>query len=346
MRFPTMALLAALSALLSAPAPAEAQAACELYRVQRGESLAEIATRVYGDPDYGQIWRENRAEIGRNPDIVRVGTVLRLPCPEGSPPQSAPAAPGAGGDVSFVTANGYLPYTDESLFQSGLVTQLVRQAMLRGAPEKSVEIVFVNDWAAHLETLLPRMAFDGSFPWTRPDCGEGAARTTAEDYACLNYVYSDPLYEIVEGFFSRPGLGFETLVNFDGMKGATLCRPEGYPTGHLGDAGLMPPDVVLVTPATPHACFERLLTGSVDVVALDTRSGERAMSDLGLTFEIAENPHLYSIQPLQVALHKDNPRSAELIADINRGLADMLATGEWASIVSEGLREHAGALVN
>ena len=41
-----------------------------------------------------------------------------------------------GNAISFVTANGYLPYTDESLGNRGLFTHLVATAMMRADPEQ------------------------------------------------------------------------------------------------------------------------------------------------------------------------------------------------------------------
>ena len=335
--------LAVATTAFVAPIEAEAQSACGTYRVQLGDTLAEISDRAYGFDNHYRIWRENRLEIGRNPNIIRVGSVLKLPCPEGETARAedgVETAPQDGPVVSFVTANGYLPYTDESLAERGLMTNLVRTAMLRGAPEKPFDIVFINDRAAHIESLLPRQAFDASFPWTSPGCETQGELTAMELYACQNFIYSEPFYEIVDGFFSRSGAGLENVIDFAGFEGATICRPEGYSTGHLEENGLMPPVIDLVQPTTAHECFEGLIKNMVDLVALDTRAGERVMNDLKLTFEVAENPHLFSIEPLQIAVHKDNPASSELIDDLNRGLRVMMETGEWASIVSLGLRDN------
>ena len=343
----TAATLLLFSSLMLAPQSADAQEACDVYRVKKGDYLHEIVKTAYGFDNMRAVWRENRREIGRNPNILRVGTVLRLPCLEGQTPENAAdAVESDGAVVSFVTANGYLPYTDESLAERGVLTHLVRTAMQRATPTTPVEVVFVNDWSAHMEELLPRQAFDASFPWTRPGCETQGELTSVELYACQNYVYSAPFYEIVDGFFSRAGTGLDAVIEFAGFEGTTICRPEGYPTGHLEESGLMPPAITLVQPTTTHACFEMLMTGDVDLVALDTRTGERVMDDLGLRFEVTENPHLFSIQPLQVALHKSNPKSAGLIENLNRGLSIMLESGEWQSIVTEGLSQTTLAMMN
>ncbi len=216
------ALLILTASLATIPTAGTAQEACSLYRIQQGDTLREIAESAYGTDDFRPIWRANQSEIGRNPNIISVGTVLSLPCPDGAMPSETPqanTAPAGEARFSFVTANGYLPYTDESLDQRGLVTHLVRMAMLRAAPEAPIEIVFVNDWSAHLEVLLPRQTFDASFPWTRPGCETQGKLTQTELYACQNFLYSDPFYEIVDGFFSRKGSGLENVIAFDGLAG-------------------------------------------------------------------------------------------------------------------------------
>lgn len=344
-----MAVLALAFALTMASERATAQEACEYYRVKKGDSLREITQAAYGDKEFRRIYSANAAEIGRNPNIIPVGIVLRLPCLDGSMPgdkKTAEVTAPKDGAISFVTANGYLPYTDESLSNRGLFTHLVQNAMVRANPEMAVEVTFVNDWAAHLETLLPRQAFDASFPWTRPGCETQGKLTTVELYACQNFVYSDPFYEVVDGFISRADSPLSKMVDAAGLEGTTICRPEGYPTGHLDELGLMPPEVTLVRPTSAYACFEQLMAGKVDLVALDTRAAERVVMDMGLDHQVAENPYLYGIEPLRVALHKSNPQSPQIIEALNTGLGIMLQSGEWAAIVSEGLKEQPTALVN
>ncbi len=333
--------------LIGAPTPAAAQEACGFYRVKRGDDLMKISKRAYGYNNYRSIYRANKTKIGRNPNRISIGLVLALPCRDGSLPgrkKVEPAKPEAK-TASFVTANGYLPYTDESLEGQGMFTHLVTKAMLRAAPETSFEVVFVNDWSAHMETLLPRQAFDASFPWTQPGCETQGELTPVELYACQNFLYSDPFYEIVDGFFSKAGSGFEAATDFRQLTGATLCRPEGYPTGHLEERNLMPPEITLVQPGSATACFDMLMAGQVDLVALDTRAGEHVMAEMGLDRQVAENPHLFSIEPLRVALHKDNPDSEALIRNLNTGLEIMLQSGEWGAIVTDSLKEQA-SLVN
>jgi len=50
------------------------------YTVQKGDSLWKIAVAVYDDGyRWTEIYQANEAEIGANPDLVEIGTVLTLP---------------------------------------------------------------------------------------------------------------------------------------------------------------------------------------------------------------------------------------------------------------------------
>ena len=65
------------------------------------------------------------------------------------------------------------------------------------------------------------------------------------------------------------------------------------------------------------------------------------MQDLGIRFDVTENPHVFSLQSLRVAAHKENPGTRELIETLNTGLEIMITSGEWNQIVTEGLASQA-----
>ncbi len=345
-------LTVAASALL--PETSYAQSACEIYRVKKGDSLRGITKKAYGNNDFRVIYDANRDEVGRNPNIIEVGIVLRLPCADGSLPGKQEKAPTlaemAPDAISFVTANGYLPYTDESLPRQGIFTTLVERAMLRADPEQEYTVTFVNDWAAHLEALLPSMAFDASFPWTQPACENSVKLTQYEAKGCETYIYSAPFYEIVEVFFAQNGSGYDSTVDFVDLEGANICRPEGYPTTHLAELYLLPPVTKLTQPERISDCFDMLMAGEVDVVALDSRAGSHAAEAMGISEVVSENPNLNNIVSLQIAVHRENPNAEKLIEMLNRGLLNMHQSGEWRDLIAEGLQSEiqvqAGSVMN
>ncbi len=337
--------LSALAFVGTGATAVQAQVACEPYQVKRGDTLRNIARAAYGEPVIDRLYRENRRAIGRNPNVLRVGVQLVLPC-SADGTKSPGTAPSTAAAYSLVTANGLAPYSDEALLGRGLITHVVEKAFMRADPEAKTEILFVNDWAAHVESLLPRQAFDASFPWPKPGCETQGQLTSEELFACQNYVYSDPIYDSVEGFFALAGSGYEDAQSVDLLKGATICRADGMATGHLEMAQLMPPNATLVQPDSYADCFDKLALGEVDIVAIDTRAGELLAAKIGMDFTAIENPFLHMIEPLYAAVHKDNPKSAELIRTLNEGLAVMRETGEWNSLVSDGLRQPTEVIMN
>ena len=78
-------------ALAAAAGAASAQEACSTYEIQPGDSLRELTIEVYSTEDFRIIFDANRDVIGNNPNIIRVGDVLTLPCLEDI--GRAPAAP-------------------------------------------------------------------------------------------------------------------------------------------------------------------------------------------------------------------------------------------------------------
>lgn len=341
--------------LLATLGGVEAQEACKPYRASVGDTLLTIASKAYGNKNYLRIYEANRDAIGKNPDLLRVGTLLTLPCADGSLPEAATqtaaerapdpetiAAQAAKvvesvAPVVLITGNDFLPFTDESLPERGMFTELVETAAVRSDPEREFEVKFVNDWAAHLDTLLPIMAFDGSFPWTKPDCSQLDTLSADDKYRCENYEFSEPFYEVVDGLFSRKNSGFADMLTYDQLVGTRICRPDGQSTARLDAVGLSAPKIKLLRPVRVAECFEALMAGAVDIVALDSQVASVMISDMGLDGEVVENPNLGEVNALYVVVHKQNPRGREVLDFLNAGLADMMKTGEWYDIVSKAL---------
>jgi nucleoid-associated protein YgaU len=65
----------------SSTAPsAPAREAEESYTVKKGDSLSEIAKRVYGDAQqWRRIYEANRDVVGDTPDLIHPGQTLKLP---------------------------------------------------------------------------------------------------------------------------------------------------------------------------------------------------------------------------------------------------------------------------
>ncbi|MGB5870294.1 MAG: transporter substrate-binding domain-containing protein [Albidovulum sp.] len=335
-------------ALMIGGGAAMAQDACGNYVVKSGDSLRKIAKKAYGNERFQSIYNANRAIIGSNPNVIEIGMQLRLPCADGTTTEAA--APATSTDenapIVLITGNDFPPFTDEQLPDRGMFTRLVEVSAMRSETEVPVEVKFVNDWDAHLETLLPAMAFDGSFPWSKPDCERPEILSKDDQNRCDNYNFSDPFYEIVDGLFARNGSGYETATGYEELKGTRICRPEGYSTGHLDAAGLTEPMITLTRPVLVSACFEALMAGAVDIVSIDSQGATDTMKPLGLQSEVSENPNLSEVQALYVVVNKSHPRAGETLDIVNRGLRVMQESGEWYDIVSTALGRQMAAKVN
>lgn len=335
---------------------AAAQEACSTYTIKRGDTLTNIAKRAFGDGNFAKIFQANRAVIGSNPNLIEVGLQIEIPCAETASAPAVAEAPAAAAapaatapvataepaatplaQIAFVTGNDYPPFTGEDLPDGGIFTKLVRTAMLRGDKQQDYSIDFVNDWSAHLDSLLPRQAFDATFPWSQPDCGDLGSLSPKDAYRCTDFNFSESFYEIVDGFFAVKGSGLETAQTYEEFVGKRICRPESYSLSGLTSVGLVEPSITLVRPATPADCFEGLATGAVDIVHLEVQVASDALSDLGLKNDIVEDPHLAQVKTLRVMVHKSNPHGSEILDVINRGLTEMRESGEWFDIVSAGL---------
>ncbi|MFD0909791.1 transporter substrate-binding domain-containing protein [Ruegeria arenilitoris] len=400
-------------ALAAATGAASAQEACSTYEIQRGDSLRELAIKVYATEDYRIIYDANRDTIGSNPNIIRVGDVLTFPCLEdvgraAPEPETeaermaaemaaelvkaaeeraakaiadaearvaeaqqasdkavieakaaakkeieAARAEGAAlirnaGDgtrpeirdrqLLLITGGNYAPFTDEALPNRGLYTNLVETAMLRAAPEQAYKIQFVNDWSSHLDLLMPTLAFDATFPWSRPNCEEAETLSESDRNRCETYNFSNPFYEVVDTFFAKDGSGYETSLSYAEFVGTTICRPEGWSTSHMDAVGLYEPAITILRPVDPDECFHAVMDGRADLVAIEAHLAVEAIGRLGYEHKIIENPNLAAIKSLNVMTHKDNPDGEAILETLNQGLAIMQQSGEWRDIVSTALQ--------
>ncbi|WP_120499707.1 transporter substrate-binding domain-containing protein [Roseovarius sp. EL26] len=409
-------IIASSLAIAGASGSAFAQEACSTYAIQRGDSLRELAMTVYGTADYRAIYDANRDVIGKNPNIIRVGEKLKLPCVETASSsaedkteaeklaaemasdlvraaedraakaiaeaearvavaeaeargataeelaeirvnakseietaraEGAALIRGAGTDerpeirdrqALLITGGNYAPFTDEDLPDRGLYTRLIETALLRAAPEQSYKIQFVNDWNSHLDLLMPTLAFDATFPWSRPNCEELAALSESDRDRCEAYNFSNPFYEVVDTFFARDGSGYEEAQSYVEFAGTTICRPEGWSLSHMDAVGLYEPAITLMRPDTPDECFDAVMAGTADVVAIEAHLAVEAIARLGYDFELIENPNLAAIKSLNVMTHVDNPDGEALLETLNEGLEIMQQSGEWREIISTALR--------
>jgi polar amino acid transport system substrate-binding protein len=342
----------ALAAVL--PGLAAAQEACTTYTVQAGDTLGAIAFAAYGSYNYQMIFNANRAAIAADVNNLPAGLQLILPCEDGRlTPDSQPGAVIAEETerqettrdpnrpyqpaIKFVTANDWKPFTDESMAGGGIYVQMATTAMQRGGNDRDFKISFVDDWGSHVDTLLPSGAFDFSIAWSKPDCSRIDMLGEFAVMMCTTYDFSLPVYEVAYSYHTLNDSPFAQARAFSDYAGARICRPEGWPSSDLEVEGLAEPVVTFVRPKSPMDCAEMLLAGEVDLYSIEIETSTANFEELGATDQVTLNPALATFNTHHLVIAKTNPRAAEYMEIVNRGIAEMRESGEWYDVVATGL---------
>jgi polar amino acid transport system substrate-binding protein len=352
---------AVFAGLLLMAGPAAAQSCGTDYAIKEGETLGDIAQRVYGNSaQWSIIFYANQDRLGANTTLLIPGQPIRLPCIGSSPapatkaaaPKVEPAAPERPSDfvlsalvkrVEFLTAEGYPPYVGRTLPNGGLILDLLNASMKLIEQQShgafSHQVSWVNDWSAHLNPLLITRAFDVGIPWTKTDCSDPAGLDAVSRYRCQKFFFSDPFYESVTTLFVRKDSPI-VFKSDDELIGKTLCQTKGFAAFHLEGKGrnwLKDNKVALMQPQTPEECFHLLEDGTVDAVVMSDLTGRAIAASMGLlpALRVTERP--VNIETLHAIIAKTHPYARTILYYINSSLAKLRESGEYDRIVSRHL---------
>jgi polar amino acid transport system substrate-binding protein len=331
------------------------------YTIKEGETLAQIAARVYGNPtQWTVIFYANQDRLGGNVSLLMPGLALRLPCIGAQAPSAAPApvvsAPTIAQPpepqfiissllrrVEFLTADGFSPYTGRSLEGGGMLTQVINSAMSLVKEEAKGRFDFgiswVNDWAAHLNPLLLTRAFDVGFPWARPDCESAASLDQSSQFRCQRFFFSEPLYEVITGLFVRNNSKVKSLRREE-LSGLALCRPAGYPIHELDKDGrnwVKDGVVTLMRPPSVDECFRLLDTGAVDGVVEAELAGRASITALGLGDKVRMLDQPVALTTYHVLISKSHPHARTILYYVNSSLEKLREKGEYDRIIERHL---------
>ncbi len=322
------------------------------YTVKRGDTLSAIADKHYKNAGmWTAIHNANLATIGDKPSRIQVGMKLSMACIEGLPTglpggvevtdvvatsarvvQVQPGTAAVRHRINLLTGDDFAPFTAKAAHNGGLLTEVVQSAMTEAAPEKGFAIHWVDDWASHLDPLLSNALLDLGFPWYQPDCA-----TTPDNYRCQNFHFSDPMFELLILLFTdkaRP-VAFNSDADIEGK---TLCRPSGYFTFDLDQNGrrwLLDEKITLKQPRAVKDCFDMVLAGEADAVALNEFTGRAAIKEHGLEDRIDVVTQPLSVAGLHVVVHKSHPEAEDMLAMINDGLRGIRTTGGYQKIIED-----------
>jgi ABC-type amino acid transport substrate-binding protein len=94
------------------------------------------------------------------------------------------------------------------------------------------------------------------------------------------------------------------------------------------------PNVSVETRYTARQCFVRLVEGQVDVVTLVKSQVDEQLRRLGIADAVTEIDGLESTRTLHALVAKKNPNGQAHLDLVNRGIAELMASGKWFEIVA------------
>lgn len=231
------------------------------------------------------------------------------------------AAADATAGLRLVTGPDYKPFTDPGLPMGGMQSEIVRAAF--GKVGETVSITFQPWLRGYAETQ--RLTFDATFPYAR-------STERAKDF-----LYSDDIYVQV----SRPYVLKDSALAAttpDDLAGRTLCSPQGYVMAPPIAALLAQSAIRLERPDTMDQCFRMLQLRRVDaVICIDIQAQATAQHVLGHQEMVKPLAAVIAITSHNLIVARQHPRAARIIADFNRGLAMLKASGEFDAIVKRQL---------
>lgn len=223
----------------------------------------------------------------------------------------------AGQSVRLVTGNDYKPFTDQTLPQGGMITEIVDQVFQKMGHQAEIEF---HSWNRGYN-MSEKGAFLGTFPYVKtPERME-------------SFYFSDPIYIITTLFFTRNDADV-SFVHPRDLKGLTVCKPLGY---HLRDIqdfldeGL----IVVRRPNTMESCFRMLRRGRVSLVPINEHVGwevARQIADGEDIFRVLEKPLLET--GLHFIVTRKNPQAQNIVERFNAILGQMRDESSLDAIIA------------
>ncbi len=332
---------------------AAAQTCGGVYTVKGGDSLSLIADSLYKDAGkWTSIHSNNIKTIGPRPNALRVGMRLNITCLDGLPTgleggTVVAAAPVAAqpvqiqeGDASIrhkinlLTGDGYAPFTAKDLHNGGMLTDIVDAAMKEANPDQGYAIHWVDHWGSHMDPLLSNALLDAGFPWGKPDC-----EAAPDEMRCRNFLFSDPMFEMLVLMFVDKSRPF-SYVNDEDLFGKTICRPASYSTYFFDENGrnwMRDGKVNVVQPASAKECYEMVLEGKADAVAMNEFTGRAELKQFGFTEQFDVVPQPISIAGLHMIVHKTHPEAQQILTLLNDGLRGIHENGTYRKVIEDHL---------
>jgi len=220
----------------------------------------------------------------------------------------------AGATELQMTASTWPPYVSDQLYKKGIAIVLTEEALKRAGHDVSTTI---EPWPAALEmTIAGRYDVITSL-WHTEDRAEQLS-------------FSEPLMKNYIVFIKRDdsGIVYNQRSDLDGLR-IGVVADYAYSETPYDTAGI---DISEAGSAQDN--IKRLLAGELDLVLADGRVAAYEIDELiaGKALSIIRKPLV--TRGLRVAVSKQHPDHAEIVAGINAGITQMQADGSYNAILA------------
>ena len=232
--------------------------------------------------------------------------------------------------IDIVTGNDYKPFSDQTLPNGGLATEILAAALA------SQNVTLDLEW----------MAWDAGFDATVTGEFAGTLPYFYTDERAETHLYSEPIYSINRHLFFRTDRQ-DAPIDVEAIDGQTVCLPNGYaissaiqPLLDNGRIGFNRPDDMTV-------CFDRLEKGQVDYVSTNLLQGwdlVRETRGLGPD-NVGTSSFVIESNQLHVIISKARSNAEAIKAVVDAGLAAIRADGTYDRLVARHLELPPASLI-
>lgn len=226
------------------------------------------------------------------------------------------ARPAAAEAIIKLVSGDLLPYAARELPGGGMLTEVVQLAF------KRVGIASTLDWMPWKRGYeLTRIAeYDATFPYARkPDREQ-------------EFLYSDLLVGGVRSVYARPDSGIDP-ASLETFRGKRYCVPNGFIIYPQMDVLVQEGALKINRPGSLATCAKMVALDRADFYITESTAGDAALLQADIGAAVIRLPKPFDRAEYFLIVSKTHPEGAELIAQFNRGLKLLKASGDYQRIL-------------
>ena len=224
--------------------------------------------------------------------------------------------------IHLVTGNNYPPFTDESLPQRGMITEIVDLAFREVGYQA---IITFRPWKRGYEETK-KGVFVGTFPYIKTEERQ------------QEFYYSQPINTVYTRIFVTKESSIKRIEDLPGQR---ICIPLGYGVSKEFDEMLRKNSFKHeVNPVDLEGCLHMMLSGRKDFFIINEINGWMTIQN---TFQTKEHfralDTIFEEETHHLIVPKTHPDGEKMLELFNRGLERMRQKGRLQEIISKHLKE-------